>query len=43
MHEEVMTYIAECLDTNNLQDIIDNAKDRKKSLEIYITEEENAG
>ena len=39
MYEEVMTYIAECIELNDLQDIIDNAEDRKKSLEIYMAKE----
>lgn len=40
MYEEVMTYIAESTDLDDLQNIVDNAKDRKKSLEIYIDKEE---
>ena len=36
MYEDVMTYIAECTELNDLQDIIDNAKSRYKSLEIYM-------
>ena len=37
--EEVMTYIAECTDLDILQDIIDNAKSRYKSVEIYMDKE----
>ena len=36
--EQVMTYIAECTSLDDLQDIIDNAIDRKKSIEIYEEE-----
>ena len=39
MYGEVMTFIAECIDLDDLQDIIDNAEDRKKTLEIYMAKE----
>ena len=30
------TYIAECTDIDELQDIVDNAKDRIKTIKIYL-------